>query len=133
MPLATPAKTRKKLRMRVSIFASLALVPLAFAMPAHAQERVLLIYGNDKCPANTICVTGKESDRYRIPKDLRGPSAAPEAQSWAARSRTTVNVGSTTPSACQAASNTWTGCFAQEMKRAREENKAKKQASADVP
>jgi hypothetical protein len=65
---------------------------------------------------------------------LRGPSLAPDAKSWAARSQTTLNTGSTSPSACQAASNgTWTGCFIQDMRRARAEAKAKKDAAVDVP
>ncbi|MEY2928378.1 MAG: hypothetical protein RL367_2855 [Pseudomonadota bacterium] len=135
MPLASLAKTRNMARMKHALLVALALAPLAFiAPPAQAQERVLQVFGNDPCPANTICVYGKESDRYRIPKDLRGPSQAPEAKSWAARSQATINTGSTSPSACQSASNgTWTGCFIQDMRRARAEAKAKKEAASDVP
>jgi hypothetical protein len=134
MPLATPAKTRNIQRMRVLTIAALFLAPFAMAAtPAHAQERVLQIFGKDKCPANTICVTAPEGDRYRIPKDLRAPSNAPDAKSWAVRSQSTISTGSTAPSACQSASNSWTGCFNQEMRRAREEAKAKKEAAADVP
>ena len=130
MPLAMPRKTSNIVAMKSATFALAVSLPFAFAaVPAHAQERVLQIFGRDKCPANTICVTAPESERFRIPKDLRGPSKSPEAQSWAVRSQGLVTTGSTAPSACTKASNQgWTGCFAEDMKRAREEARAKKEA-----
>ncbi len=132
MTLASPPKTRNMVPMKKLVIAALALLPLA--SPASAQERVLQIFGQDKCPANTICVTAPESERFRIPKDLRGPSASPEAKSWAVRAQNTLSTGRTGPSACQAASNgTWTGCFVEDMKRAREEARAKKEAEVVIP
>ncbi len=99
------------------------------AMPAFAQERVLTIFGEDKCPSNTICVTAPESERYRIPSDLRPRATNPENTSWAVRSRATVQTGSSAPSACTTASNQgWSGCFAQDMARAREERSSRGQS-----
>lgn len=130
MPLASPAKTRNKATMKLASIALLASMPFVISgAPVRAQERVLQIFGQDKCPANTICITAPESERFRIPKDLRGPSQSPEAQSWAVRSQGLVATGSAAPSACTKASNQgWTGCFAEDMKRARDEARAKKEA-----
>ncbi len=113
------------------ISASVIVVAAVLASPfaasrAFAQERVLTIFGDDKCPSNTICVTAPESERYRIPSDLRPRSSNPENTSWAVRSRATVQTGSSAPSACNTASNQgWSGCFAQDMARAREERSAR--------
>lgn len=118
--------------LTLSIIAALA-IP---AMPAVAQrsERVLTIFGNDKCPENTICVTAPERDRYRIPKEFRGPSELPENQSWAARAGATLDTGKTNPTGnCSAAgAGNWTGCYMQQMRQAREDAKKQKKAEEAV-
>ena len=112
------------------------IVAAAISVPtaSFAQERVLTIFGADKCPANTICVVAPEADRFRIPKELRPSSTNPQNQSWAVRSRATLDTGSSSPSACQSASNSGgSGCWAESMRRARAEAKAKKEAEVVLP
>ena len=106
---------------------ALVLSPLVLPSAAVAQienERVLTIFGNDKCPANTICVVAKESERYRIPKQFRnsGP-IKPENQAWGARAEATLSAGARTGiGSCSATgSGGWTGCWAQQMRAARAE------------
>lgn len=113
-----------------AIALSLPVMPVA----AQSNERVLTIFGEDKCPADTICVRAPERDRYRIPKELRGPSILPENQSWAARSQSTLNEGKSGAGSCSASgAGGWTGCWAEQMRKAKEEARAKAAAERDVP
>jgi hypothetical protein len=115
--------------MKKLLLLSFGLAALSAPTLTPAQERVLTVFGNDKCPSNTICVTAPESDRFRIPKELRPASTNPQNQSWASRSQAVINVGSTSPTACNSAGNTgWSGCWAESMRKAKEE---RKQASRD--
>jgi hypothetical protein len=114
--------------MRVAIVLMLAAAS-ALPQPAAAQrtERVLTIFGDDKCPENTICVRAPERDRYRIPKEFReeGP-IAPQNQSWAARAEGVLSenkIGADTCSAVGAAG--WTGCYLEQFRKAREEARQK--------
>lgn len=117
--------------MRKTLIAALLLVPLAAPLPAFAQatanDRVLTIFGNDKCPADTICVIAPESERFRIPKQFRnsGP-IAPANQSWAARAQGVTDAGARTGiGSCSAVgSGGWTGCYAKQLQQAREERRA---------
>ncbi|UVO54939.1 hypothetical protein [Sphingomonas sp. SUN039] len=98
--------------------------------PALAQQtdRVLVLYGNDKCPTNAsgeqivVCTRRPEGERYRIPKELRTPILiTPENQSWAAKANDTLNAGSATGTgSCSAVgAGGWTGCWAQQMRDAK--------------
>jgi hypothetical protein len=123
-----------ELMRKILIFA-LALAPLStMASSAAAQktERKLTIYGNDPCPADTICVVAPEEERFRIPKNLRQGLPSPENQSWSVRSQDTLDVGrSGTGSCTNSGSGGWTGCWQkamQEAKREREEAEANARA-----
>jgi hypothetical protein len=125
---------RKSLALITLVFAPLALPTTASAQIAN--ERVLTIFGNDKCPANTICVVAKESERYRIPKQFRnsGP-IKPENQAWGARAEATLSAGARTGiGSCSATgSGGWTGCWAQQMRAARAEAAAAaKEGNPDI-
>jgi hypothetical protein len=101
---------------------SLAAASFGWVAPSAAQERVLQVFGEDKCPANTICVRAPESERFRIPKDLRKPTISPAQQSWATRQQVMMDEGRAGPSGCNTAGNQgWAGCFGEEMRKAREE------------
>ena len=71
------------------------------AVPALAQngEKVLVIYGNDRCPTTkageevVVCARRPEADRYRIPSELRSGTLAPADQPWAARAASVSSVG----------------------------------------
>lgn len=110
--------------MRLALALSLALVPVAAPIPAHAQQATLIIYGEDKCPTGNICVVAPEKDRYRIPKPLREPLKAPDSTSWAVRSQATLAEGKTGTDSCSTVgAGGWTGCFMKQMKEYAAENK----------
>lgn len=114
---------------------ALSLVVGALSAPAAlpAQERMLTIFGDDKCPTDTICVVAPESERYRIPAPLRDPVKSSENTSWAVRSQATLTEGKTGTDSCSAVGGGgWTGCFMEQMRQAREEAKAR-EAGQTVP
>lgn len=80
--------------------AALTLLPA----PATAQEekvRKLVVYGKDPCPRAqsggevVICARRPETERYRIPEELRDSVAQddPESTAWAARAESLEYVG----------------------------------------
>jgi len=82
----------------------------ALSAPAAAQDdtRVnqLIIYGEDECPRSsadeiTVCARLDESERYRIPPDLR-TSNDPANQPWTARVKSFEAVGAFGPLSCTA-------------------------------
>jgi hypothetical protein len=125
------------------ILASLAVLPaLMPALPVAAQQadRVLIIFGNDPCPTNAsgeeivVCARRPESERYRIPKELRPRSQSPDAKSWAVRSQAALDTGRTGTGSCSATgAGGWTGCWAEEMRQARQEAKEKANQGATAP
>lgn len=115
------------------LMTSLAAASFGWIAPAAAQERVLQVFGEDKCPANTICVRAPESERFRIPKDLRKATLTPSQQSWATRQQVVMDENRAGPSGCDTAGNQgWGGCFGEEMRKAREEAALRK-AEGTVP
>jgi hypothetical protein len=105
-----------------------------FAAPALSQQtdRVLVLYGNDKCPTNAsgeqivVCTRRPEGERYRIPKELRSPIViTPENQNWAANAGAATGTGSCTA----VGAGGWTGCWAQQMRDAKRQRQA--QAAED--
>ena len=115
------------MRFTLALFA---LAPLAMSVPATAQidnERILTVFGEDKCPADTICVRAPENERYRIPKQFRNSGViAPQNQAWGARAEATLSAGARTGTGSCSASGPggWTGCWQQQMRAARAEAKA---------
>ena len=115
--------------MRNMILATFA-AALMLPVPAMAQQadRVLVIYGNDKCPTNAsgeqivVCTIRPEGERFRIPKELRTPLViTPENQSWAAKANDTLNAGAASGiGSCSAVGpGGWSGCWAQQMRAAK--------------
>jgi hypothetical protein len=129
--------------MRTVILAAIAGVALApLALAAQQTDRVLIIYGNDKCPTNAsgeeivVCSKRPESERYRIPKELRSPIViTPENQSWAAKANDTLNAGSGSGTgSCSAVGGAgWTGCWAQQMRDAKRQRQADAAEDAATP
>ena len=113
--------------MKKLLSLAMVLTSLPLAMPVAAQERVLTIFGSDKCPSNTICVRAPEEERYRIPKGLRQSKPSPDSQSWAVRSQATLAEGYSGPG-CSAAGGIIDTCFAKQLRAAREEAKAARDA-----
>ena len=107
---------------------------LAFAAPSVAQTGTLVIFGNDKCPANAICVRAPESERYRIPQGLRSSPLAPSEQPWSARAESVANAGAAGQGSCSATGSAGqAGCWGQMMRDARAANQQDAAAAADSP
>lgn len=109
-------------------------MPALQAPPAFAQsgERVMIVYGDDACPTSgtgeeiVVCARKPETERYRIPEELRssGP-ITPANASWASRATSIEYVGrSGTDSCSPSGAGGWTGCYAELMRKAKQEKKA---------
>jgi hypothetical protein len=110
------------------------------AVPAPAQQssvRQVIVYGGDPCPRGAggeeivVCARKPETERYRIPKELRdAPSTDPASQSWANKAESLEYVGRTGIQSCSTVGpGGFTGCFAQMLAAARAE---RRQAASDA-
>ncbi len=110
------------------IATSLGIAALA-PQPAFAQahDKVLIIYGNDKCPTSNgeeivVCKTEPESERFRDP--LRDKRSANDSKRQA-ENAASAGVGAAEIGSCSAVgSGGASGCFNQAVEKARAENKA---------
>lgn len=91
-----------------ALAAAATLVPAPAAAQA-PQERIrrLVVYGTDPCPRAAsgdeivVCARRPETERYRIPKELRDqPDDDPDGTSWAARAEALEYVGRTGIQSC---------------------------------
>jgi len=109
--------------VRLSIFLA-ALVPavLSFAPPALAQSsegkvNALIVYGDDPCPQSngdeiTVCARKAESERYRIPENLRESNNTPSNRAWTDKVLAYETVGATGTLSCSAVgASGMTGCL----------------------
>ena len=118
------------------VLPALAVLTIGLAPAAvGAQGKTLIIYGNDKCPENTICVRQSESERYRIPPSLRSGTPAPADQPWAARAASVASAGAATGtgSCTNVGPGGSTGCMNKMFREARAENKQAADAEAASP
>ncbi len=88
-------------------------------------ERKLIIFDDEPCPKDTICVVAPSSERFRIPKQFRRGTPSLENQSWTVRAQDTMELGKSGIDSCSNVGEAgWTGCFQKalrENKRIREE------------
>lgn len=117
-------------------FAPALLLAAAFsalpAVPAAAQrnDRVLVIFGSDPCPTSNgeeivVCARKPESERYRIPEELRRTAPTRANESWADRATSIEYVGKTGVRSCSTTgSGGATGCYTEMARKACDENKA---------
>ncbi|MBS1240229.1 MAG: hypothetical protein H6R45_935 [Proteobacteria bacterium] len=90
--------------------------------PAAAQDEVsdnvnvVIVYGDDECPASpdarviVVCPRMEEQERYRIPSELR-ESDDPANEAWASRVKSMETVGSFGTLSCSASGfGGWAGC-----------------------
>ena len=90
--------------------AALTLAPVPADAQGAREERVrrLVVYGRDPCPRAqsadeiVVCARRPETERYRIPRELRDSATAddPESTSWAARAEALEYVGRTGIQSC---------------------------------
>ena len=92
-----------------AISATLGLMPTVASAQDDSDERVnmLTIYGDDACPQSdedtiTVCARYPESERYRIPRNLR-ESNSPDNEAWARRAQSLETVGKFGPMSCSPA------------------------------
>lgn len=117
-----------------------AVIPVpAFAQNA-AQNGVLVIYGNDKCPTNkngdeiVVCQRMDEAERFRIPKQLRNFQVTPQNEAWAARLTPSMEAGDTGIGSCtNVGAGGGTGCFVNRAGTWRREEQARKKAETEIP
>lgn len=116
--------------------AALSTMIAAIPAPVAAQtDRVLTIFGEDKCPRDTICVRAPESERYRIPKEFRDRVPKASDNAWSNRVQSMEYVGQTGAGSCSASgAGGWTGCYQKMLRQAQEERKAQQQGQdIDAP
>ena len=87
-----------------------ALAPAPAGAQGDQREKVrrLVVYGADPCPRAqsgdeiVVCARRPETERYRIPKELRDSATEddPESTSWAARAESLEYVGRTGIQSC---------------------------------
>ena len=118
----------------LGLIAGLVLVPTPLL--AQRDQKVLVIYGNDKCPTNAageevvVCARRPESERFRIPSELRShatPGTAPNVSAMSAGgtagSSTCSNIGG----------GGGNNCFANQMRAAKAEKRQAKAEAAASP
>lgn len=132
------ASSRDRLFKRIAASGLLPALILASSSVAHAAndrpppERLvsLTVYGNEPCPASkdgdiVVCGREPESERYRIPKELRVAKYRPAAQSWASRVHTLDDAArAARPNSCSVVgSGGQTGCYAHALEQWRAERR----------
>lgn len=96
------------------------------AGPDDLRVNQLIIYGDDACPRSTedqitVCARRPESDRFRIPENLR-TAEDPESNSWTNRAIELSYVGRTGTDSCSpTGAGGFTGCLNQLVTAARAE------------
>ena len=99
---------------------TLALAPAPAA--AQAGQTTVVIFGNDPCPREAICIRAPESQRYRLPKGEQLVGTRQQRQSWAQKSQALTTVGRTGTGSCSAVGpGGHTGCLIQEINRAKQD------------
>lgn len=111
------------------------LVPMPALAQNAAQNGVLYIYGNDRCPTNAdgeeivVCVRKSEAERFRIPQELRELEITPENRSWAVRQEETLRAGDSGIGSCSAVGiGGATGCFGQAATINKVDRRARREA-----
>jgi hypothetical protein len=105
-----------------AVAAGTALIPAPAA--AQAGQTQIVIYGNDPCPREYICIRKGESERYRIPKDYRPDGTPQQKEPWAQRSKVLQTVGDTGIKSCSPVGpGGFTGCTIQTINEAKQEHR----------
>ena len=114
------------------------------AAPAQAQRAtdngVLVVYGDDPCPTNAdgaeivVCARRPETERFRIPQELRNLEITPENRSWAVRQQDSLNAGAQGIGSCSTVGpGGQIGCFSQAAAAAKAERQNRERARENLP
>ena len=113
---------------------------VALPEPAIAQQgnvAEIIVYGNDPCPRSTddqvvVCARRPETERYRIPPNMRQSGTPQQMESWAVRSKSLETAGATGINSCSPVGPAgYTGCLQKLIKESRGERK--QQADEENP
>ena len=103
---------------------------------------VLVLYGNQRCPTDNsgnevvVCERRSAAEQFRVPKELRDFQITPENQSWAAKAQGTLNEGTGVNgigSCSVVGAGGQSGCFLQQARADRAENKNRKVEESRAP
>ena len=100
-------------------------------MPDDARISQLIVYGDDPCPESTegeivVCARKPETDRYRIPENLRNQPGDREIETWTERATELQYVGRTGIGSCSPVGpGGMTGCYEQLVRQARAERQGR--------
>ena len=110
--------------------AALSLPTLAVPTPAMAQRvNEIIVYGTDPCPRSTddevvVCARKPESERFRIPENLRQGGSLQSRQAWANRAIAFETYGKTGINSCSPVGPAgFTGCSQQLVSQAFKERR----------
>lgn len=111
------------------------------AQPAPPGERIaqVTVYGNDPCPRGKggeiiVCARRPESERYRIPENVREAPPSPQNESWAVRAEALETMGATGIQSCSPVGpGGATGCLEQLIAQARAERRANARDANRIP
>ena len=110
--------------------AALTLPMLAAPEPALAQRvNEIIVYGTDPCPRSTddevvVCARKPESERFRIPENLRQGGSLQSRQAWANRAIAFETSGKTGINSCSPVGPAgFTGCSQQLVNQAFKERR----------
>ena len=87
------------------VMVGLAALPAPSAAQAGKKVSEIVVYGTDPCPRSTddtvyVCARKNESERYRIPEELRTTGAVQSRTAWAERARQFETYGRTGTNSC---------------------------------
>lgn len=122
----------------LAVAALLAVGTLSAPADAQRRQRVVEVFGNDKCPEGSngeivVCRRLNESERFRIPEQFRGPTAA-DRESQEARVDEMVAIGRTGTDSCSPVGpGGFTGCFVQQVRANRAEKREDARARENEP
>jgi len=125
-----------------SVAACVSAAAILPATPALAQRdaKVLIVYGDDACPTSNgeeivVCSRKPESERYRIPEELRDTTKTPAGPNWTERAMNLEYVGKRGTSSCTpgGGGGDWTGCWSKLMREARAERKEASKGEPELP
>ncbi len=117
-----------------SIAVGLATLPATPAEAQAARISEIIVYGTDPCPRSTddevvVCARKPESDRFRIPEDLRAGGSLQSRTAWAERARTFETYGRTGINSCSPVGpGGYTGCSQQLIDQAFRERRVQDDA-----
>lgn len=129
-----------------AVVAALLLASGLASTPGHSQAagsqekiRYVTVYGKDRCPRTTreeivVCSRRPESERLRIPRNLREPPPSPESESWTSKVERLETMGRTGIASCSPVGpGAGSGCLLEMIKKAREEQQALAAERAKAP